>query len=256
MRVRLQLLVPKQITKVGVWIFLLERTFGRGGSISSKKKIITCSSAPKWVAMSRGSVVKKNYYMFQCSKMGSDEQRFDLSEEQLSEIFDVALSLVRKGGEMVCSAINREKKVEEKESAVDLVTETDGAVEKLLFDGLRQVDSDDNHNNNNNKLWFAFLQGKVPQPQVHRRGDDGRGGDGREDRVLHQRPDLDHRPHRWDHELCPQQPERVHLGGLHREPPPGHRHHLPALLRPDVHGHQGQGGAPQREDHKGILDWH
>ena len=198
MRVRKQLLVPKQITKVGVWIFLLERTFGRDGSISSKK----------------------NYYMFQCSKMGSDEQRFDLSEEQLSEIFDVALSLVRKGGEMVRSAINREKKVEEKESAVDLVTETDGAVEKLLFDGLRQVDSDNSndnhnnnhkhkhkHNNNNNKLWFAFLQGKVPRPQVHRKGDDGHGGDGREDQVLHQRPNLDHRPHQRDHELCSQQPE-------------------------------------------------
>jgi len=46
---------------------------------------------------------------------------------------------VRKGGALVREAISdRDKSVQEKESAVDLVTETDKAVEKLLFDGLRQ----------------------------------------------------------------------------------------------------------------------
>ena len=61
----------------------------------------------------------------------------DVSEEDLSSFFDAALSLTRSGGDLVRAAINeRDKRVETKDSKVDLVTETDRAVEKLLFDGL------------------------------------------------------------------------------------------------------------------------
>ena len=57
--------------------------------------------------------------------------RVELTGEQLSEMLTTATELVRRGGEMVREAIgNREKAVEKKESEVDLVTETDRAVER------------------------------------------------------------------------------------------------------------------------------
>ena len=62
----------------------------------------------------------------------------DVSEEDLASFFAAAVSLTRDGGDLVRAAISdRDKGVEMKSSAVDLVTETDRAVEKLLFDGLR-----------------------------------------------------------------------------------------------------------------------
>ena len=61
----------------------------------------------------------------------------DVSPEDLDIFFAEAFKLTMKGGELVKAAISGEKQVEEKASKVDLVTETDKAVEKLLFDGLR-----------------------------------------------------------------------------------------------------------------------
>ena len=64
--------------------------------------------------------------------------KLEVTEEDLNSFHDAAVSLAREGGEVVRKAISdRHKRVEAKSSQVDLVTETDRAVEKLLFDGLR-----------------------------------------------------------------------------------------------------------------------
>ena len=60
-----------------------------------------------------------------------------MSEEQLDKYYSVILDLVAKAGETVRDAIEREKNVDEKTSSVDLVTETDRAVEKLIVEGLK-----------------------------------------------------------------------------------------------------------------------
>ncbi len=68
------------------------------------------------------------------------EAKVELSEGALTQIFDDVLELVSRGGQLVRDSIKTvDKKVEEKKNVVDLVTETDKAVEKLLFDGLRYV---------------------------------------------------------------------------------------------------------------------
>ena len=54
------------------------------------------------------------------------------------EEFDFSLELVKKCGELIKTAFHGEKKVSEKSSATDLVTETDQMVEKLLIEGLRE----------------------------------------------------------------------------------------------------------------------
>ena len=54
------------------------------------------------------------------------------------EEFDFSLELVKKCGELIKTAFHGEKKVSEKSSATDLVTETDQMVEKILIDGLRE----------------------------------------------------------------------------------------------------------------------
>ncbi|XP_042220415.1 inositol monophosphatase 1-like isoform X1 [Homarus americanus] len=51
----------------------------------------------------------------------------------------VALKLVKEAGELVRDAIKKKKNVETKSSVVDLVTESDKAVEKLLITGLSGV---------------------------------------------------------------------------------------------------------------------
>ncbi len=66
------------------------------------------------------------------------DPKVSLSDEAVAEIFEFAVALVRKGGEVIREAIvKRDKAIDVKSSPVDLVTETDKAVEKLLFDGLR-----------------------------------------------------------------------------------------------------------------------
>jgi len=54
------------------------------------------------------------------------------------EEFDFSLELVKKCGELIKTAFHGEKKVSEKSSATDLVTETDQMVEKMLIEGLRE----------------------------------------------------------------------------------------------------------------------
>ena len=54
------------------------------------------------------------------------------------EEFDFSLILVKKCGEVIKEAFVSEKKVTEKSSATDLVTETDQNVEKMLIDGLKE----------------------------------------------------------------------------------------------------------------------
>ena len=60
------------------------------------------------------------------------------SDEEIAHFYSVALDLVEKAGKVVVSAIeNRDKKIDEKASPTDLVTETDKAVENLLVSGLK-----------------------------------------------------------------------------------------------------------------------
>lgn len=69
----------------------------------------------------------------------SSADEVTVSDEQLDKFYEVILDLVAKGSETIRSAIGKEKKVDEKESSVDLVTETDRAVEKLIVEGIRYV---------------------------------------------------------------------------------------------------------------------
>ena len=62
----------------------------------------------------------------------------EYTEEDITQFYNVALDLVVKAGEVVIAAIeDRDKKIAEKASPTDLVTETDKAVEQLLFAGLK-----------------------------------------------------------------------------------------------------------------------
>ena len=64
----------------------------------------------------------------------------DFTEEDITNFYNVAMDLVVKAGEVVINAIeDRDKKIAEKASPTDLVTETDKAVEDLLFAGLKYV---------------------------------------------------------------------------------------------------------------------
>ena len=67
----------------------------------------------------------------------SGEESYKVSEEDLDRFNDVMLTLVKEAGEMVRNAIEKEKTITEKDSAVDLVTETDKAVEKLITEGIK-----------------------------------------------------------------------------------------------------------------------
>merc|ERR1712106_772173 len=58
--------------------------------------------------------------------------------ETYQEEFDFSLELIKKCGEVIKSAFNVEKKISEKSSANDLVTETDQLVEKMLIEGLKE----------------------------------------------------------------------------------------------------------------------
>ena len=60
-----------------------------------------------------------------------------VSEAEIQEFFDVALKLTKEAGVIVVDAISMEKEISTKASATDVVTATDKAVEKMLFDGLR-----------------------------------------------------------------------------------------------------------------------
>jgi len=74
--------------------------------------------------------------MASLSQVEKDVQA-DYPEEKIQEFLDVAQGLVAQAAEKVKAALsNRDKKVMEKSSATDLVTETDKATEKLLVGGL------------------------------------------------------------------------------------------------------------------------
>ncbi|XP_019629723.1 PREDICTED: inositol monophosphatase 1-like [Branchiostoma belcheri] len=57
-------------------------------------------------------------------------------ECQWDECFDAAVEVARKGGEEIKSAFSGEKSIQTKSSATDLVTETDGKVEKMIISTL------------------------------------------------------------------------------------------------------------------------
>eukprot|EP00090_Calanus_glacialis_P014581 TRINITY_DN23399_c0_g1_i2.p1 TRINITY_DN23399_c0_g1~~TRINITY_DN23399_c0_g1_i2.p1 ORF type:complete len:274 (-),score=86.50 TRINITY_DN23399_c0_g1_i2:34-855(-) len=61
-----------------------------------------------------------------------------MEQTTYQEEYDFSLELVKKCGEVIKSAFNVEKKISEKSSANDLVTETDQLVEKMLIDGLKE----------------------------------------------------------------------------------------------------------------------
>jgi len=61
-----------------------------------------------------------------------------MEDFKYQEEFDFSLNLVKKCGEVIKEAFVSEKKVTEKSSATDLVTETDQMVEKMLIDGLKE----------------------------------------------------------------------------------------------------------------------
>ncbi|XP_063614984.1 inositol monophosphatase 1-like isoform X4 [Penaeus indicus] len=62
-----------------------------------------------------------------------------MSEIDAKKCFDVALDLVKQAGKVVREAIKKKKNIETKSSAVDLVTESDKAVEKMLISGLSEA---------------------------------------------------------------------------------------------------------------------
>lgn len=55
-----------------------------------------------------------------------------MSEKDYEAMYDLALDLAKQAGQMIKDAFDKEKQVETKLSAADLVTETDQAVEKLV----------------------------------------------------------------------------------------------------------------------------
>ncbi|XP_066957646.1 inositol monophosphatase 1 isoform X1 [Macrobrachium rosenbergii] len=59
-----------------------------------------------------------------------------MAEFDVQECYKVAMDLVKTAGKLVREAINKKKNVEIKSCAIDLVTESDKAVEKLLISGL------------------------------------------------------------------------------------------------------------------------
>ncbi len=60
-----------------------------------------------------------------------------MSEAELDAIFEHALSVIRQCSDVIKGSIAGEKTVSQKESRVDLVTETDKAVEKLFVEGIK-----------------------------------------------------------------------------------------------------------------------
>ena len=58
-------------------------------------------------------------------------------EEEIQTFFDRALELVKEAGVVVSEAISLDKEISTKLTDCDVVTLTDKAVEKMLFDGLR-----------------------------------------------------------------------------------------------------------------------
>ena len=62
---------------------------------------------------------------------------FEFTDSDVQRFFDEALRLTQEAGVVVVDAISRAKEVSTKDSDTDLVTATDKAVEKMLFDGLR-----------------------------------------------------------------------------------------------------------------------
>ncbi|XP_045111708.1 inositol monophosphatase 2-like isoform X3 [Portunus trituberculatus] len=58
---------------------------------------------------------------------------------EIDRCFEVAVGLVKEAGQVVREAIKKQKKIEMKSSSVDLVTESDKAVEKLLIEGLSKA---------------------------------------------------------------------------------------------------------------------
>ncbi|KAK8374043.1 hypothetical protein O3P69_020943 [Scylla paramamosain] len=71
-----------------------------------------------------------------------------MDSAEIEQCFEVALGLVKEAGQVVREAIKKQKTIETKSCNVDLVTESDKAVEKLLIEGLASM----------------------PLSQIHRRG--------------------------------------------------------------------------------------
>ncbi|XP_076449070.1 inositol monophosphatase 1-like [Babylonia areolata] len=61
----------------------------------------------------------------------------EVPDHQLKEYYDVALDAAKKAGKMILEAFKKEKQVDTKSCAADLVTATDQAVEKMAFTFIR-----------------------------------------------------------------------------------------------------------------------
>ncbi|KAK8373090.1 hypothetical protein O3P69_012401 [Scylla paramamosain] len=62
-----------------------------------------------------------------------------MDSAEIEQCFEVALGLVKEAGQVVREAIKKQKTIETKSCNVDLVTESDKAVEKLLIEGLAKA---------------------------------------------------------------------------------------------------------------------
>lgn len=62
----------------------------------------------------------------------------EVTDEQLEEFYGFALDLAKKAGALISDAFHKEKTIDTKTCDADLVTATDGAVEKLVFSLIRK----------------------------------------------------------------------------------------------------------------------
>ncbi|CAK9295578.1 unnamed protein product [Gordionus sp. m RMFG-2023] len=61
-----------------------------------------------------------------------------MSKDQIDEWYTFGLHLAKESGKMMLDAFHKEKTINTKQTFADLVTETDKAIEKFIFDNIRQ----------------------------------------------------------------------------------------------------------------------
>ena len=84
------------------------------------------------------SFYRRKKYQLKMASQLEKEVGSEYPKERIQEFLDVAMDLVSRASGCVKEALSkRDKNVETKSSATDLVTETDKAMEKLLVGGLQ-----------------------------------------------------------------------------------------------------------------------
>ena len=73
------------------------------------------------------------------------------------------------------------------------------------------------------------------------------------DTRVQQQPDMDHRPHRRDNELCPRQSLELHFTRSRRQPTSSPWYRQCPTDWPHLHCHQGERGLPQRGSGKLLF---